>query len=159
LRLPQGLCSAPEIFVAEINNILKDVDGVVIHMHDILVSGESKEEHDTRLQIVLGKLKASGITLNEDKCKFEVPSVNFLGYVIDQFGIQVGPRVEGVVDFPTPQNVTSVRSFLGMANQYAKFSEELAAVSEPIRMLLKKDVPWHWSSKQENSIYGPLICG
>jgi len=38
-----------------------------------------------------------------------------------------------------------------MANQYAKFSEELAAMSEPIRILLKKDVPWHWSRKQENS--------
>jgi len=97
LRLPQGLCSAPEIFVAEMTNI------------------------------------------------------NFLGYVIDQSGIHVGPPVQGIVDFPTPENVTSVRSFFGMANEYAKFSEELAAVSEPIKMLLKKDVPWHWSSKQENS--------
>jgi len=80
-----------------------------------------------------------------------VPSVSFLGYTIDQSGIHVGPRVHGIVDFPTPKNVTSVQSFLGIANQYARFSEELAAVSEPIRMLLKKDVPWHWSSKQENS--------
>jgi len=141
LRLPQGLCSAPEIIVAEMNNILKDVGGVVTHMDDILVFGEIKEQHDTRLQTVLEKLKASGITLNKDKCKFGVPSVNFLGYVIDHSGVHVGLRVQGIVDFPNPKNVTSVQSFLGMANQYAKFSEELAAVSEPIRMLLKKDAP------------------
>jgi len=85
------------------NNILKDVDGVVTHMDDILVFGESKEQHDTRLQIVLNKFKASGITLNRDRCKFGVPSVNFLGYVIDQSGIHVGPRVQGIVDFPTPK--------------------------------------------------------
>ncbi|KAF6030189.1 hypothetical protein EB796_011503 [Bugula neritina] len=37
----------------------------------------------------LEKLKASGIRLNKDKCKFGVPSVNFLGYVIDHNHFQM----------------------------------------------------------------------
>jgi hypothetical protein len=40
LRLPQGLCSAPEIFQAEMNRILEGVEGVIIHMDDILIFGK-----------------------------------------------------------------------------------------------------------------------
>ena len=150
-RLPQGLCSAPEIFQAEMSRILEGVDGVVIHMDDVLVHGEDQERHDRRLQTVLDRLQAAGMTLNKAKCRFGADRVEFLGHVIDHSGIHIGPRVKGVMDFPRPKNVKAVRSFLGMANQYAKFSEKLAEVSQPMRDLLRKNTPWYWSDKQEES--------
>ena len=46
LRLPQGLASSPEIFAAEMNRILEGIDGVIVHMDDVLVYGKDQTEHD-----------------------------------------------------------------------------------------------------------------
>lgn len=153
LRLPQGLCSSPEIFTAEMNRILEGVEGVIIHMDDVLVFGENKDQHDSRLKIVLDKLNEAGMILNRNKCKFGVSSVEFLGHIIDSSGIHAGPRIQGIIDFPIPKNVSAIRSFLGMANQYAKFSPELADATQSLRLLLRKDTPWHWSHDQEKSFH------
>ena len=154
LRLPQGLCSSPEIFVCEMNRIQDGVEGVVIHMDDLLVYGEMLEQHDERLQIVLDKLMSAGMTLNKAKCKFGVPTVEFLGHIIDKDGIHAGPRLQGIMDFPRPKDVTAIRSFLGMANQYAKFSDKLAETSAALRGLMKHGVPWVWTKAQEDSFQG-----
>ena len=154
LRLPQGLCSSPEIFVCEMNRILDGVEGVVIHMDDLLVYGETLEQHDERLQIVLDKLMSAGMTLNKAKCKFGVPTFEFLGHIIDKDGIHAGPRLQGIMDFPRPKDVTAIRSFLGMANQYAKFLDKLAETSAALRGLMKHGVPWVWTKAQEDSFQG-----
>ena len=48
-------------------------------------------------------------------------------------------------------NVKAITSFLDLINQYARFSKNIAEYSAPIRMLLKKDVPWVWSDCQNKS--------
>ena len=151
LRLPQGLSSAPEIFQAEMSRILLGIPGVVIHMDDVLVYGQNQSEHDTRLQLVLDRLLDAGMTLNKSKCEFGVDKVQFLGHIIDHEGIHAGPRLQGIHDFPRPQNVKAVRSFLGLANQFARFSKDLANATEAMRALLRKDTPWHWGTNQEES--------
>ena len=151
LRLPQGLNSAPEIFQAEMNRILSGIDGVIIHMDDVLVFGEDKSQHDKRLQLVLDRILQAGMTLNQSKCEFGVTKVQFLGHIVDGEGIHAGPRIQGILDFPTPKKVTDIRSFLGLANQFAKFSNKLACVSKPLRDLLRSDVDWFWGSSQEEA--------
>lgn len=73
------------------NEILRKLPGVVCHVDDILVTGRNKKEHDTRLHVVLKKLKAAGITLNKDKCKFSRNKIVFLGHVIDANEISADP--------------------------------------------------------------------
>lgn len=151
MRLPQGLCSAPEIFQSEMNRILGDIDGMVIHMDDVLVFGEDRQQHDSRLSEVLRCLKVAGMTLNKSKCQFASESVEFLGYRIDQEGIHTGQRVQGIIDFPELQNVAAVHNFLGLVNQYARFSSRVADLSAPLRALLKKGVDWCWESAQRTA--------
>ena len=50
------------------NEILRDLPGVVCHVDDILVTGRDKKEHDSRLHAVQEKLEAAGVTLNKEKC-------------------------------------------------------------------------------------------
>lgn len=151
LRLPQGLNSSPEIFQAEMNRILSGLEGVIIHMDDVLVVGGDQAEHDDRLAKVLKQILEAGMTLNKSKCQFGVPQVQFLGHTIDKDGIHAGPRLQGIADFPTPKKVTDVRSFLGLVNQFAKFSSKLAEVSKPLRDLLHNEVEWYWGDSQVES--------
>jgi len=91
------------------------------------------------------------MTLNKYKCRFGVNSVESLGHVLDERGIHAGPHLQGVLDFPTPKSVSAVRSFLGLANQYAKLSKCLLEKTALLHALLKKDTPWVWSQKHDET--------
>ena len=52
------------------NDILSGLPGVLSHIDDVLVFGATQAEHDDRLQTVLDRIRAAGITLNADKCQF-----------------------------------------------------------------------------------------
>ena len=56
-KLPFGISSAPEHFQKRMNDLLSDIPGVLCHVDDVLVSGETKEIHDQRLHEVLQRLQ------------------------------------------------------------------------------------------------------
>ena len=74
------------------SDLLRDLPDVLCHVDDTLVFGSTRDEHDSRLQAILDRIKAAGITLNPDKCQFSQPQINFLGHVIDRNGISPDPR-------------------------------------------------------------------
>jgi hypothetical protein len=72
--------------------------------------------------------------------------VAFAGYVVEQRAIRSSP--EGAIalkEFPRPQNIHELRSFLGLAQQLAGFIPNLAHASERLRHLLKKEHKYGWS--------------
>ncbi|XP_033182278.1 uncharacterized protein LOC117152964 [Anabas testudineus] len=60
-RLPFGISSAPEIFQREMNNLLKDHEGVAAFMHDIIIYGKMSAEPDQRLKKVQNTLEKAGL--------------------------------------------------------------------------------------------------
>ena len=53
------------------------------------------------------------------KCEFWIDQVVFLGHVISKQGIEVDPKkIEIVLKWEAPTNVSAVRSFLGLAGYY-----------------------------------------
>lgn len=67
-RLPFGITSAPEYFQRQMSEMLKDHDGVLCLMDDVLVYGKTESEHNDRLDKVLKTMQKVGMTLNKDKC-------------------------------------------------------------------------------------------
>ena len=51
----------------------------------------------------------------------------------------------------TPQNVTQLKSFLGLINYYHRFLPNLSSVLYPLHQLLKNDTPWEWDDGCERS--------
>ena len=52
---------------------------------------------------------------------------------------------------PRPIDIEGVQRFNGFVNYLAKCVPKLSEVTEPIRQLTRKDVPWNWSASQENA--------
>ena len=151
-RLPYGISSAPEHFQKRMDKELTGLQGVLCHMDDILVIGKDKQEHDDRLVKVLNRLKASGITLNHEKCVFSTNRLHYLGQVIGPDGISKDPKkVKAIIEMPDPKDVPDVRRFLGMVNQQMKFLPNLAEITKPVRDLLKKDSEWTWDLPQKKA--------
>ena len=152
-RLPFGLSSSPEIYSKIMTQVVAGLEGVIVHMDDVCIWGSTVEEHDRRVRAVLQKMTDAQMTLNKSKCEFSRHSIKFLGHVISGKGIEPSPEaVQGIRDFKTPQNVSDVRSFLGMANQFSKFTPLLADLSKPLRDLLCKGTVWYWGPMQEASL-------
>jgi len=75
-----------------------------------------------------------------------------LGHIISADGISVDPeKIEAIMNWPTPKNVTDVRSFIGLAGYYRRFIEGFSKVVNPITSLQRKNIKFIWSEKCEKS--------
>ena len=69
----------------------------------------------------------------------------FLGHVISVEGVSVDPqKIEVVVNWKPPKNVSEVRSLLGLAVYYRKFVEGFSKIAAPLTKLTRKDVKYDW---------------
>ena len=158
-RLPFGISSAPEHFQKSMQEILKNLEGQECQMDDILVFGETQEEHDKNLDAVLNTLQDANVTLNPDKCLFSQSEVRFLGHLVGKDGIRVDPaKVAAIREMAEPSDVSDLRRFLGMANQLGKYIPHLAEMSQPLRELLKKDIVWMWGAAQRTAFQTIKDC-
>ena len=138
---------------------LEGLDGVECNIDDILIYGTTQEEHDRRLQAVLHRLDNANVTLNAEKCVFNVQSVKFLGQIVGSNGIKPDPeKIEAIVNMSPPTNIHEVRSFLGMVNQFSKFTTNLAHLTKPIRDLLIKNPAWTWGPVQDEAFHKTKIA-
>ena len=150
--LPFGISSGSEKFQKCMSQILEGLDGVECNIDDILVYGTTHKEHDQRLDAVLRRLSNANVTLNAEKCEFNVQSVKFLGQIVGSDGIKPDPdKIEAILNMPHPTNLHEVRSFLGMVNQFSKFTTNLAHLTKPIRDLLIKTTAWAWGPAQQDA--------
>ena len=68
---------------------------VVRNIHDdIIVRGKTAEQHDTRLEKALERIKEKGLTLDKEKCKFHMSEIEFMGHLPSARG--TGPTHEKV---------------------------------------------------------------
>ena len=93
IRIPYGLCNAPQNFQRYINECLGDLrDKIcVAYLDDILVFGKTFGEHYTNLETVLKVLEEKGIKLNARKCELFKREIRYLGRLISENGYRPDP--------------------------------------------------------------------
>ena len=154
LVMPFGLTNAPSTFMRLMNHVLRAYIGkfVVVYFDDILIYSRSIEEHIEHLKQVLNVLRTEKLYANVEKCSFCTNNVVFLGYVISGQGIEVDEsKVEAIKNWPTPMNVSQVRSFLGLAGFYRRFVKDFSTIAAPLNELTKKGIPFKWGAPQEEA--------
>ena len=148
-RLPFGVASAPAIFQRIMEGVLKGIPGVCIYLDDILITGQTEEQHLANLEQVFKQLEAAGMRLKRNKCCFNLPEVTYLGHQIDKNGLHpTEEKTKAILEAPTPKNTTELRAFLGLINYYGKFLPNLSMVLIPLYKLLKNNTSWKWSTEQ-----------
>jgi hypothetical protein len=150
--LNYGTNEAAEIFQYTLQQQLQGLTGVRNIAEDIIVYGQTREEHDIALDNCLKRLYNRGFRLNESKCRFLSTSIDFFGQVFSEAGIQPDPkRVTDLLNPPRPQNVHEVRSLLGMANYSSKYIENVATITTPLRELTKKNAKFEWNETHQKA--------
>lgn len=144
-RLPYGLSNAPEIFQHYINNLIDGLEGTVAYIDDILVMGNTLEEHNLRLEKLLEKARAHNVKFKIDKLQLAKSKIQFLGHTISESGIEIdNSKIEAVQNMNKPTNLKELQKFLGMINFLSKFIENVAEITAPLRSLLRKGSVWSW---------------
>ena len=149
-KLSFGINAAAEVFQHEIQTVIQgEVGAINILSDDIAIFGVDQRTHDKGLNEVLQKLQNAGLTANLEECEFGKNKIEFFGIVFSDNGVSPDPnKVADLHDAKEPQNQSEIRSCLGMAQFRARFIQNFATLTEPLRELTKQTSEWRWGEKE-----------
>ncbi|XP_054281191.1 uncharacterized protein K02A2.6-like [Macrosteles quadrilineatus] len=151
-RLMFGVKVAPLLWQRFMDKTLHGLEGVQCFFDDVIIQGSNREQLLRRLKQVFERLKTNDLRLNRDKCKFFQTKIEYLGHVIDSKGLHKSDtKIQSILKCKRPENVSELRTFLGLANYYNKFIKNLATLLHPMNLLLRKGNPFNWNSSCEKS--------
>ena len=117
--MPFGLKTAPQTYQRLIELALSRLQwtACLIYLDDVIVYGQTFEEHLQRLSLVLQRFCQVGLKLKPGKCHFFKNQVTFLGNLLTPDGVLPDPgNVEKITTWPVPTCVTDVQAVFGMGN-------------------------------------------
>ena len=83
--------------------MIKGIPHIPVYMDDILITGETQQEHLQNLVPVLERFKTSGAKLKKPKCLFMVQEVEYLGHKVNSRGIHpTADKIKAIQDAPQP---------------------------------------------------------
>jgi Reverse transcriptase (RNA-dependent DNA polymerase) len=160
-----GLTNSPATFQMMMDAIFAkelSLGWLVIYMDNMLIATHDNPDfHAMCVHHVLEKLAAHDLYLKPEKCVFEQHRVEFLGVVLQHGTIHMDPtKIQGVADWPRPNNVTYVRAFLGFTGFYRYFIPNYSIIARPLLDLTKKTTTWKWEADQSMAfeLLKTLMC-
>src|SRR5882724_3426825 len=148
--MPEGLTNAPAAFQRFMNDIFTDMIDiiVIIYLDDILIYSNDISEHKAHVQEVLQRLRANGLFVRADKCKFHVTSCEYLRYMLSPEGLTMALyKVQIIQDWPEPRKVKDIQSFLGFSNFYRHFMYGYTEITIPLTCLTQKGTIWNFTNE------------
>jgi hypothetical protein len=150
---PMGLKNAGIQWQRCIDTILQNIPGVKCYADDIVIYGDGTlEEHLQTVKIIFDRMEEYGIKLAAGKVQLACSHITYLGHIVTSDGLAPQPqKVEAIIALSCPNNISSLRSFLGMVNYYAHFITNLHEVKKPLTLLLRKSTKWVWGTSQHDA--------
>ena len=152
--MPFGLSNAPATFQRVMEIALSGLQWqtCLIYLDDVIIFGKDFDEHLSRLKEVFECIRSAGLKLKPVKCHLFQHEVPFLGHVISPAGVLPNlDNVKKITKWPTPENVTDVRAFLGLGNYYRRFIKDFAQIAEPLIDLTRKNHKFVWTEKCQSA--------
>jgi len=153
-RMPFGLKTAGASFTRAMELALgaKNCEFMTVYLDDVLIASNTLEEHLSHIKWVLGKLKKVGFRLNRDKCEFMKEEIKFLGHSFSEVKAEINNETKmAVINFERPRNKKAVQAFLGLVNWDRRFIKNLARMTQPLEVLLKKGRKFEWAKEQQEA--------
>lgn len=146
-RLPMGLKTSPSSFSRVMTIAMSGLnyESCFVYLDDLIVFGNSLQNHNQNLVKVLKRLREVNLKLNPSKCKFLKKEILYLGHVISSDGISPDPeKIRVMENYPVPKNADETKRFVAFANYYRKFVKNFADIVSPLNKLTRKSIPFHW---------------
>ena len=158
--MPMGCVSATATFSRCMDKVLRGLTNkqCLTYLDDILIFSSGLEQAFERLDTVLGRLEEAGLKLNPSKCNLLQKEVEYLGHIVSEKGVATDPaKLEAVSAWPTPTNITELRSFLGTCSYYRKYIKGFSHIARPLHKLTEKNRVYSWCDEAEQA-FQALKC-
>jgi hypothetical protein len=136
MRVMFGLKSAPSYFQEVMAiEVLADLLHQLceIYIDDIVTWGTSEDNFLANLRQVFQRLREKNVSLHPDKVKLGVKFAEFVGHVIDKYGVQMSEeKISKVVDFVKPVTLKDMQSFLGVTNYFRDHVGNHSTITKPL---------------------------
>ena len=144
-------CCAPQGFLASGDAYTRRFDEIIAHMKDktkliddTLMWADSIEKSFFQVCEFLTLCGENGITLNPRKFQFAQDSVEFAAFKITPTNVQPSDKyLDAILNFPTPKDITGMRSWWGLVNQSA-YAFSMTETMAPFRDALKPGRKFQW---------------
>ena len=133
IKMPFSLKQAQYFFQYYMDYHFEGINSTTnIIADDIMMHGETDQQHDRHLIQVLNKCRETGLKLNPDKCIFGATEVPFFGHTVSSSGLRADPKkIQSIVNMPPPSDKTQLNSFIGMCSYLMKYLPHLSDVILP----------------------------
>ena len=140
--MPFGLTNAPSTFQRIMYMIFDDMRHFTkVYIDDIVVHSKSWAEHLENVKAGLQRQRDSKFFVKRSKCEFATEEIYFVGLRVAARGVRTQPeKLEALLKWPIPHEVSDIRSFTGFTNFYQKFVPNYANIVAPLSSLLRKGV-------------------
>ena len=138
-RMAFGLCNAPSTFQRLMLTAFREemFNILLCYLDDLLVFSRTISEHIRRLDTVFTILSEYGLKRELRKCYFFQREVKYLGHRVPAEGIATDPeKVTAVENWPRPETLKQLRSFLGFASYYRRYVPHFTAVASTLNALV-----------------------
>ena len=140
---PQGCSNTGSAFCRYSDKVLEGTKAIK-GVDDILLAAPTVGDLLIQLREVLSKAREGGLTFSKKKVDFG-DEVEFCGYLVTSEGVKPSPRkIDTIQALAPPVDQTSLRSFLGLCQQFSHYHPDLSQTCKPLRELLRKGNEWRW---------------
>ena len=131
-RVPQGSKCSVDFFNRVTDDLVYNIPNCLKMVDDVLIHGATVDEVLTNLRKLLVKCKEKEFTLHPKKIAFG-NRLKFAGYMVSDKGLSIDPKkVDAIRKFAKPDNVTNMKSFLGLAAQFQEACPNLMGTLKPL---------------------------
>ena len=167
LRIPMGLSISSDEFLSRCYLIFEGIPNIVLLIDDVLLQAETLTELLWLMRLTLDRCRKYNVSFGLAKMVVAGPgeSLMFAGYKVSDKGFEPDEdRVRAIKNYPQPQNLTDIRSFISLASTLGSFLPNLSMLNEGLRLLLHKNTPFIFGQAQKDSLAktkkaltGPLV--
>ena len=141
---PQGYIASGDGYTRRYDEIVAEIPNKTKCVDDALLWADTLEESFHQTVQWLDICGRHGITLNPEKFVLGSDTVEFAGFEITPDRVRPSKKhSQAIRDFPTPTNITDIRSWFGLINQVS-YAFSMADKMLPFRELLKPGKPFKW---------------
>jgi ribosomal protein L44E len=148
IRAPQGFLSSGDGYNRRLDDILAGLERLVRCVDDSLLFDDDNKlrKHWWRVIDFMEVAGNAGVVLNPEKFQFAQKTVDFAGFRINSDTVEPLPKyLDAIREYPTPVNITDIRSFFGLVNQVSHYAQ-LRDLMEPLRKFLSPKVKFEWNA-------------
>ena len=114
-----------------------------VYIDDMLVKSTTAEFHIAHLSEAFQILREYNMKLNPAKCAFGVSAEKFLGFIVNNRGIEANPdKIKVVLDMPPPSNIKKVQRLTGRIAALSRFVSKASDKCKPLFQVLNKAFSW-----------------